>query len=176
MLIIEDGTAKDDAQSYATAAELAAFAAARGIVIPATEAEQEALLINAIDYMESLSYVGTRYTKDQALAWPRANATVDGFSVSYNELPRQLKPAQLQLAIDSMTVDLMGNVIPSTQRVVLEEAVEGAVSVKYAAPSPAPVAILGAAGVTPDGSTLTRARALLRPLLASAAQVRVMRG
>lgn len=176
MLIIEDGTAKADAQSYATAAELVAFAAARGIDLPATEPEQEQLLINAIDYMESLRYVGIRYTRDQALSWPRANAIVDGWYVAHNELPRQLKAAQLQLAIDSMTLDLMGNVVPSTERVVLEEEVEGAVAVKYAPPAAAPTAILGATGVTPDGAQLTRARSLLRPLVASIGQVRVMRG
>lgn len=175
MLIIEDGTAKEDAQSYATAAELASFAAARGITIPAVEAEQEALLLSAIDYMESLSYVGIRYTRDQGLSWPRVNAIVDGFYVAHNELPRRLKQAQLQLAVDAITVDLMANVLPSTERVVIEEAVEGAVSVKYAPPA-SPQASLSTVGVAPDGSQLTRARSLLRPLLANTGQVRVMRG
>lgn len=173
MLIIEDGSAKVDAQSYATAAELVAYAAARGIALPATEAEQEALLIKAMDYLESLSFVGIRYTRTQALAWPRANAIVDGFYVTHTEIPRQLKNAQLQLALDSIDVDLMGNVIPSNERVVLEEQVEGAVSVKYAAPTPTLAASLG---VTATGAQLTRAKALLRPLVAGTGQLRVVRG
>lgn len=175
MLIIEDGTAKVDAQSYATAAELVAYANARGIAVPATEAEQEALLLNAMDYMETLNYVGIRTTREQALSWPRSGATVDGYYMGHYELPRQLKLAQMQLALDSQEVDLMGNVIPSTERIVLEEEVEGAVSVKYA-PPPAPVAILGAVGVSPSGATLTRARAFLRPLVGLTGQVRVGRG
>lgn len=173
MLIIEDGSAKADAQSYATVAELVAYAAARGITLPATEAEREALLIKAMDYLESLSFVGIRYTRTQALAWPRVNAIVDGFYVAHTEIPRRLKDAQLQLALDSIDVDLMGNVIPSNERVVLEEQVEGAVSVKYAAPTPAPAASLG---VTATGAQLTRAKALLRPLVAGTGQLHVVRG
>jgi hypothetical protein len=48
-LIIEDGTGKTTAQSYASEAELAAYAAERGITIAGTDTQ---LLLKAMDYLE----------------------------------------------------------------------------------------------------------------------------
>lgn len=177
MLIIEDGTAKADAQSYATVAELVAFATARGITLPATEVEQELLLLSAMDYMETLSYRGMRYSRTQALSWPRVDVFIDGWLQPFEELPPSLKAAQIQLAIDSIENPLMGTVTPTDGRVVVEEAVEGAVSVKYqVVAGRSPVASPGSAGVTATGVQLTRARSLLQPLIAPLGQVRVGRG
>lgn len=171
MLEIEDGTAKENAQSYATAAELVAYAAARGITIPATEPEQEALLLKAMDYLESLSYIGNKYSYEQALLWPRYNVTVEGFDLYYYQIPANLKKAQLQLAIDAQTIDLMANVMPNTTGAVLEKRVEGAVSIKYASPGSTQ-----SVNTSPDGTVLTQAYAYLNPLLKGMTQLRVGRG
>ena len=52
-LIIEDGTVVAGANSFATDAELQAYAAVRQVSLPAAQAEREALLITAIDYIVS---------------------------------------------------------------------------------------------------------------------------
>lgn len=165
MLIIEDGTGKVDSQSYATVAELAAYAAGRGVALPATEPEQEALLINASDFLESLAidpgFLGVRKTRAQALAWPRTGVAIDGFDILDTEIPRELKLAQMQLAIDSMTVELLPTAVAPTTGAVIEETVEGAVSVKYDKPG-----AVVSDGLLP-GATLARASAFVRPLLRS---------
>lgn len=178
-LIIEDGTGKPDSNTYVTDAEFTAFAAGRGIVLPGTAELREPLLLKAIDFLETLDFVGYRKTRAQALAWPRTDVSISGFAIPDTEIPRELKSAQLQLAADAQTVDLLPTTPAPTaadKGAVIEESVEGAVSVKYAAPA-APVASLG---IGPGGAVLARASALLRGLLRGAGaglfQVRVGRG
>lgn len=170
-LIIEDGTGKVDAQSYATAAQLVTYAVARAITIPATAPEQEALLLKAMDYLESLSYIGHRYTMEQALAWPRSDVFVDGWSLDYLLIPARLIRAQMQLAADAITIDLLPTITSASTGAVIEESVEGAVSVKYAEPQSQ-----STSPSTAGGAILSSAMALLRPLLRGYGQVRVGRG
>lgn len=172
-LEIEDGSGKANSVSYATVAELDAYATARGETLPATEPEKERLLIDAVEFLESQTYKGERKTRAQALQWPRTGVYIDGFYIPDTEIPRELKNAQLQAAIDSQTVDLMPTANAETQGAVVEETVEGAVSVKYAEPKASMGSLVG-----PYGATLTKLTALLRPLLRVAAfsQIRVGRG
>lgn len=99
-IIVEDGTGIANANSYVTRAELIAYAVARGIVIADAPAS-DVFLINAMDYLESLRlrYVGTRTYDDQILSWPRTGVTIDGIDLDENEIPAQLKNAEMQLAI-----------------------------------------------------------------------------
>ncbi len=110
MLIIEDGTGKEDSNSYVTAAELVTFAALRGVTIPDTAPEQEVLLIKGVDYVESFGsrLSGTKNTGTQAMQWPRTGATADGYAVTSTDIPAQLKKAQLQAALESVTTSLLG--------------------------------------------------------------------
>lgn len=172
-LIIEDGTGVVDANSYVTLEQLATYATARGVELPATEPEQEVLLYNAIAYMESLAYKGFRYTAEQSLSWPREGVIIDGWLYGSEDLPRNLLQAQMVLAVDSMTVDLLPTIVPDSVGAVVEKTVVGAVTVKYANPRSSDS---GGSGTTAGGVQLARAQALLRPLLASqGAQVPVGR-
>ena len=164
-LNIETGTGSPTAQSYAAVVDLEAFAAARGIELPAALQDKERLLLNAMDFLESLRYAGARMTREQALSWPRKNVTVDGFALADDEIPREIKEAQIQAAVDSMTVPLMPTAAAATKGAVLETSVEGAVSIKYAAPSTS--SSIGALG--PAGASLPRLTSLLRGFLYSGA-------
>lgn len=104
-IIVEDGTGKTDSNSYVTTVEMDAFFTDRGFTIPATEAEKEALLIKAKDYLETYSYRGTRNTREQALSWPRTGVTIDGFAIGSDEIPTELKNAQMQAAYDLQSND-----------------------------------------------------------------------
>lgn len=108
-LIVEDGTGKDDAESYLTAAEARAILAKRGQTLPADDAEAEPLLVRAMDYIETLEprFKGTRTSTTQALAWPREDVTVNGVALGSDAIPSQLKQAQARLAFDAQTLDLM---------------------------------------------------------------------
>jgi len=158
MLVIEDGTGNPNAMSYVTVGALQAAALQRGITLPATDEEQEVLLIKAMDYMQSLNYQGLRYSKEQNLKWPRVGVVIDGFYYDYDELPEQLLRGQTQLAFDAMTVDLQPTVTPSPTGAVIEQTVVGAVSVKYANPH-------SIDGDTAAGVVLSKAMAILEPLL-----------
>lgn len=111
-LIIEDGTGKSDAQSYAAAADLTAFAAARGITLTAaTDAAKEILLIRAMDYLEAQEpqFQGTRFSETQALAFPREDIVLHGQEVAETPLPALLIKALCQLAVYADSGDLVAS-------------------------------------------------------------------
>ena len=108
-LIIEDGTEVAGANSYVDVAGLDAYASARNITtLPATEAEKEALLIKAMDYISGKEdkFQGSRVTETQALSFPRSNVVIYGFLNDSSNIPELLKNAQMQLAVDASTIDI----------------------------------------------------------------------
>lgn len=99
-LIVEDGTGKPDAESYADAATFAEYAGLFGRTIPVTEAEQEALLRRAALQMNTLGWKGSRAVAGQALAWPRAGVVRDGEFIAATYIPREIEQGQMALAFE----------------------------------------------------------------------------
>jgi hypothetical protein len=130
-LLIETGQARSDSQSYASAADLKAYALARGVTVPSTDAACEALLMKAMDRLLDENFVGDRSTRDQALPWPRIYATVEGWWIKSNEIPRNLIYAQCAFAVAAQTVDLLPTQDLNAQGPVIEEEV-GPVRTAYA--------------------------------------------
>lgn len=95
-IIVENGTAVVGANSYVTAAELTTYATDRGVTISGTN---EILLIEAMDYIESLDFKGDKWTHDQSLIWPRINVLIDGWYQDVDNIPTQLKDAQMEVAL-----------------------------------------------------------------------------
>lgn len=134
-LEIEDGTGKANANSYVTVAELEAYAEARGVVLPNTEAAVETLLIQAMDYVESFraKYQGRKtwprpdmdaaHPHAQALQWPRTGVVIDcDYNLPDNVIPQELKSAQMQAAIEAHNGLIL---MPSSDgRVVKKEKVD----------------------------------------------------
>lgn len=120
MLIIEDGTGVADANSYASAAAARAYAALRGVTLPAApESGQdpvETMLVLAAQYLDGLSWIGKLATFTQGLKWPRVlNRPYLGFKFypsewwyynegtvdpSYYILPPKLIAAQCQAVLE----------------------------------------------------------------------------
>lgn len=123
-LIIEDGSIVANADSYVTAAEITAYADKRGFVVPTLTADLEKLAILAIDYMQSKDYIGDLVEADQPLTFPRKN--ING--VEINEIPTDIKNAQIELAIAAYSDDLL-TTGPSAQ--VTKEST-GSTSTEYA--------------------------------------------
>lgn len=100
-IIVEDGTGKIDANSYATVTEARAYATARGVALP-DDSKVEAFLTLAMDYLESKKYKGRQTYPDhpQALSWPRTGVYVDCELLPSNKVPRQMKSAQMQLVVE----------------------------------------------------------------------------
>jgi len=156
-LIIEDGTNVANANSVATVAELRAYAALRGLTVPTAEADCEVILINGMDYLNSIEdkYQGYRtyYDVGQSLCFPRDGICEFGREI-YGEIPQRLKDAQCQLAVDANTNDLLA---PGDGREVVEKKV-GPLTTKW-----------NANGSTAPQYSPTAANAIIAPLLKAGA-------
>jgi len=87
--------------SYATEAELLAYATARGITI---SGDQTQLLIRAMDFLENQRFIGYKAASDQALQWPRTGVMIDGWDIDSTVTPNKVKVAQMEVAL-SMDAD-----------------------------------------------------------------------
>ena len=129
-LIIEDGTGKPDAESYASAEDLAMYAVKFGVTIPADEPAQEALLRRAALAMEGMTWKGKKMSSNQALAWPRRGVELDQEIKPDNYLPGRIQYGQMALAAEIHQDDV--DPIEKRKGAVTLERVEGAVTREYA--------------------------------------------
>ena len=113
-IVVEDGTVVAGANSYVTEAELTTYAADRGVMLTTTT---DVLLIKAMDYIESLAFIGYRHVGAQPLQWPRDQVYIDGQHISRTTLPKELKNGLLAaaLAVDA-ELDPLRNVERATKR------------------------------------------------------------
>lgn len=138
--------------TYASEAELSAYASAREIDIAGTPS---ALLTNAMDYLATLEdrWQGSRTSASQPLAWPRTGVYVYGTALADDAIPQSLKDAQCRLALDvDSGIALLPTVSAGSKGSVIEETVD-VVTVKYAE---------GANNTQP---VFTAAMGLLKPLM-----------
>lgn len=111
-LIVEDGTGITNANTYGTAAGARSYASARGVTLSASDAVVEPMLVNAMDYLNSLTFVGKVVTDGQSLSWPRTCVFYSsGAAYPANTIPSALVDAQYQLVIEQFNgIDIL----PST--------------------------------------------------------------
>lgn len=170
-LVIEDGSVVAGANSYIEVQDAKDYAAARGVDLGSDDAVTEQRLLGAMDYLESLSYKGTRTDPDnQVLAWPRTGVVSDGRTYGPNVIPTQLKSAQAQLVIELFNgVVLFGSSSAGGgEKFVKKEKVD-VVEVEYATPKETGEAVLGMASIP-------AVDALLRGLLKGMGQLFAYRG
>jgi len=117
-----------DFNSYASVSDLTEFATARGYEIPSDESTCEQLLIQAMDYLDSINWKGVRTSPDQPLSWPRTGVFIDGVQIDKTSIPTRVKQTQCRLAVEAQETDL--NPTQSGGSVTLER-IEGAVTVQY---------------------------------------------
>ena len=129
-LIIEDGTGKPDAESYATADDLALYALKFGEVIPSDVPAQEALLRRAALAMDGMTWKGRKTSSEQALSWPRREVHLDGENKAANYLPARIQYGQMALAAEIHQDDI--DPVEKRKGAVTLERVEGAVTREYA--------------------------------------------
>jgi hypothetical protein len=134
-LVIEDGSAKPDAQSYVSVADVVTYATLYGFSHAHVD---EAVVMRAMRYLEGAYFerwIGLKRTEEQALSWPRAWATrQDGYTNLESAIPVEVKNAVCALAIRSTTGV---NHSPDISRsdVAIEEEI-GPIRVKYATNAP----------------------------------------
>ena len=107
--VVEDGTAKSDATSYVATADAITYITdlygSSHAFLALTTAEQERHLMIATRYIDTeylKRWKGCRYTREQALDWPRAHVyDSDGYWIAENVIPTVLQNATIEMAIRS---------------------------------------------------------------------------
>lgn len=150
MLIVEDGTGKPDAESYATAEDLVLYAMKFGVVIPADAVAQEALLRRAALAMDGMTWKGRKSSGDQALSWPRREIRLDGENKPERYLPARVQYGQMALAAEIHKDDI--DPIDQRKGAVTKDKVDGAVEREYAVISSTSKRLLPAAPDRPSAT------------------------
>ncbi|WP_034913022.1 DnaT-like ssDNA-binding protein [Erwinia sp. 9145] len=117
-----------DFNSYASVSDLRDFSTARGYDIPTDDTTCKQLLVQAMDYLDSVNWKGSRSAIGQPLAWPRDRVFIDGEEIDKSIIPTRIKQAQCRLAVEAQETDL--NPTQSGGAVTMER-IEGAVTVQY---------------------------------------------
>jgi len=100
-IVVEDGTGVTGANSYASLADLIAYADNRKITLPVDVEDQKVLLVKAMDYLETLRWLGVADYVETA--FPRSYC--DG---SYDAVvPANIIKAQVVLAIAAKDIELL---------------------------------------------------------------------
>lgn len=123
-LTIETGAIVANANSYISTTDFTTYATARGYTLVSGA---ETLLIQAMDYLENLYYIGTKYTEEQGLQWPRSDVYIDGYLFAFDDIPQQLINAQCQVA---MAIDQGNGPLIDLPRKALRQKV-GPIEVEY---------------------------------------------
>jgi len=119
---------------YVELADFRDYAQSIGVSLPDDDDAVLILLTRASDFIDSKEpdLRGQRTERDQPHAYPRRNLVVNGFAYADDEIPELVKRCQMQIAIDAISVDLFADTMDLP---VIEERVEGAVTVRYASPT-----------------------------------------
>jgi hypothetical protein len=143
-LVVEDGTGRADAESYASVEYADAYHIARGREESWFELDdemKEQALRLAADFITQeyrLLWAGTRKTSTQALDWPRYDVPVrdapGGSWYSYhpaNVVPEEVRRANAELAFRAVATGALSDLSPDLSPPVLSKTV-GPISVTYA--------------------------------------------
>lgn len=128
MIVVEDGSIVENANSYVSVATFEAYAAARGITLTG---DSEQLLIQAMDYIEGLNYQGRKVSADQPLQWPRSGVIIDGYYVDSDVIPQELKNGEMQTAI---AIDMGQSPLASITQNAIRKKV-GSIEIEYSSSS-----------------------------------------
>jgi hypothetical protein len=138
-LIIEDGTARADAESYASVAYADAYFSSRAVTAwTGTNDQKEALLRKATDFMGQVyrgAWSGRRKTETQALDWPREGVPRLDYGGLYasDAIPAEIVRACCELALRAVT----NGALYSDQTQAISEQTVGPITTKYAGGSSA---------------------------------------
>lgn len=143
-LVVEDGTGKADADSYVSLADANAYAVAHGLTFPIAGADvtpAEQALRRATVWIDA-TYRGRfsgyrKNRRNQALEWPRVGAMDALYPpnlIKPDVVPVEIVQATIEAAVREKAAPgaLSPDITPG--KIIGEVSVDGAVSVKYAAP------------------------------------------
>ena len=111
--------------AYNTPTDLSDYATARGYTL---KADLDVLLLKAHDYLETLLYKGEKTEEEQESEFPRKYLWVGEKVYPADEVPKNIKTAELVLAIEiDKGFDPFAWITPT----IIRERVEGAIDTEY---------------------------------------------
>ena len=131
-LIIETGNIVDDSNTYVSGSDYITYASNRGITISDTAAA-DVQLLKAAEYIDRHedNLKGYIVLRDQGMAYPRSDLTIDGWYWGSDEIPRQVILCQLAFALDiNAGVDLYNR--PQNPNLVTKSEKVDVIEVNYA--------------------------------------------
>lgn len=118
LVIVETGTGNPSANSYASEADVRAYAALRGIEVPAVVDDVDPLsplLILAMDYFLTKRFTGEAMSGTQPLQFPRYGVpSGDWCDYPPTTIPPKLIAAQCQLVIEQVAGTQLSATLQST--------------------------------------------------------------
>jgi len=138
VMVIEDGTARTNSNSYTTIAEADDYWELRNYLPWAALSDETktSALVQAAQYLDfAYRWIGDRYSTIQAMTWPRVVFfDVDYRAMHANVIPQRIKDAQCELAKE---VTLNGSLLAPMDRGgrVQSEAI-GPLHIEYFADAP----------------------------------------
>ena len=123
----ETGTGSTSSTSYVSEADFTAYNTERAVTLGGTNGTASEILIKAVDYLESKSFIGTKNTQEQALQWPRYGAVIDSYYIDSDTIPLLLQEAQMEIAI---SIDAGTNPMANLARETIREKVD-VIEVEY---------------------------------------------
>ena len=122
MLIVEDGTGKPDADSYVDLVYAREYAAKYGYTLPDEDADLEVYLRRSTELVDLSSFSGERANDDQALDWPRKNASCNGERLDNDIVPTGVMRATVVYA-DALNAGVNVRANDDGRQVKLQEVV-----------------------------------------------------
>lgn len=119
-LIVEDGTAVANANSYVSLDDAVTYATARGLTLtpsPSSLSEQAIIRATAaLDAMYRMSFPGYKTNgRSQSLEWPRTDAyDYDGQAILANTVPIEVVNATCEIAVRELATP--GSMMPDLDR------------------------------------------------------------
>lgn len=164
-IIVEDGSCVPNANSYIDVEYATQYLEDRGVTVPA-EDKLKPMLINAMDFMESLNrYKGKRTNQDQELQFPRSGLYSDGVEIPGNTIPVATSWACARLIATGMVQSGKPLLSNSTNH-ALKKRVLGPLTLEYA---------VGQSAVLESATPHPRFWALINDYLRSSGSQGVMR-
>lgn len=95
-IIVEDGSIVSGANSYVSEAELVSYLEDRDIILNGIPS---AMLLQAMDYVETLDFIGIKRTENQPLQFPRDHVFIDGYYIEHDKIPFELKQGLMAVVV-----------------------------------------------------------------------------
>jgi hypothetical protein len=149
---VETGAGLTNSNSYISVADADAYFVERGDATwpgSLTNLQKETALVRATSFIDAkyrMRFKGQKGTYEQALAWPRLGATIDGdgmggiwfegfgttldgYAIPSDEIPIILKYATCELAKRALNNELAPDIKPGAQNVISKKV--GPIEIKY---------------------------------------------